>query len=542
MVRLTVDLRFHGPTVASGPEERVITLRELAGMARKPWRLWRTLRDPRLAELSVLRDVRSLNGVQSGAIALASLSCAGNFEIRSSAGVRRMGRNSMRARAVIAVAATLPLELTLTACSYKHARKAAARSYALPSRPVGEIRRVTYLRAESSLSWLGAQVGGSATHTGGVINGLTKAGVEVNAFAAERLQGVREAHCEAVAPPHILQLVHWLTRIVYGHTLVSAAASVPADLVYQRYALGSCAGLELARRLDVPLVLEFNSSEIWTERNWGSGHVPLVKTLSALERRNLLDASLIVVVSRVLEDQLIDEGIDPARVLVNPNGVEIDELSRWRSHPPTHWRTHAGLPDVPTVGFVGTFGLWHGVTLLPEMIEQVVERRADARWVLIGDGPLHPQVVAEINRRGLSDRVWLTGVVAHPRAVELLACCDVCVSPHIPNPDGTPFFGSPTKLFEYMGLGRAIVASDLAQIGEVLEDGRTALLTTPGDGPAGASAIARLLDDGTLRARLGQAALEQAVERHSWDAHVERILDALRRTSDSANNVVLAGR
>jgi glycosyltransferase involved in cell wall biosynthesis len=99
----------------------------------------------------------------------------------------------------------------------------------------------------------------------------------------------------------------------------------------------------------------------------------------------------------------------------------------------------------------------------------------------------------------------------------------------VPNPDGSAFFGSPTKLFEYMGLGRAIVASDLDQIGEVLTDGRTALLAAPGDVPAAACAVVRLLEDEALRARLGRAALDEALGRYSWDAHVARILKALER-------------
>jgi glycosyltransferase involved in cell wall biosynthesis len=169
------------------------------------------------------------------------------------------------------------------------------------------------------------------------------------------------------------------------------------------------------------------------------------------------------------------------------------------------------------------------------LVELVAERRDDARWVLVGDGPLHAEIAADIERRGLSNRVRLTGVVAHPRAIGLLACCEVCVSPHVPNPDGTPFFGSPTKLFEYMGLGRAIVASDLDQIGEVLDDGRTALLTPPGDVPAAAAAVVRLLGDEALRARLGEAALQVALERHSWDAHVGRILGALGMVSESTS-------
>jgi glycosyltransferase involved in cell wall biosynthesis len=520
-MRLTVDLTFNGPTIAAADGERVLTLGELAGAVRDP-----------VNELRVLRDDRALNGVQSGALLLAALSRAHRIEVRSPGAMTEAGPGAMRIDALRALSTALPTELMRSARWYGRARRVAATPFSLPARPAAEISRVTYLRAEPSLRWLGTQVGGAATHTAGVINGLSSAGVDVNVFAPERPEGVRGAHCQAVPPRHILQLVHWLTLVGHTRELVSAAADTPADLVYQRYALGSYAGLELARRLNVPLVLEFNGSEIWTERHWGSGRVPLVATLAALEQRNLLDASLIVVVSQPLKDQLVEQGIDAVRVLVNPNGVDVRELANARAHPPADWRSQVSLPQAPTVGFVGTFGLWHGVKLLPELIERVAEHREDARWVLVGDGPLHAEVAAEIERRGLSDRVRLTGVVPHPRAVELLACCDVCVSPHVPNPDGSAFFGSPTKLFEYMGLGRAIVASDLDQIGEVLEDGHTALLTPPGDIAAAASAVARLLDDEALRARLGRAALDEALARYSWDAHVGRILRALRTASD----------
>jgi glycosyltransferase involved in cell wall biosynthesis len=526
-MRLTVDLTFRGPTIEPADDERVLTLTELGETMFNPRQLRCLLRDPEISELCVLRDDLALNGVQSGALLLACLSRARRVEVRSPAGAINAGRGTMRARAAAGLAIALPAELARSARWHERARRVAASTFSLPMRPLAEVRRVTYLRAEPSLRWLGAQVGGAATHTAGVINGLTSAGVEVCVFAPERPDGVHDAHCEAVAPRHIVQFAHWLTLVGYSRDLVSAATGRPADLVYQRYALGSYAGLELARRLNVPLVLEFNGSEIWAGRHWGGDRLALIKTLAALERRNLFDASLIVVVSDPLKDQLVEEGIAPDRILVNPNGVDVRELDGARAHSASHWRSRANLPQAPTVGFVGTFGLWHGVKLLPELIERVAECRDDARWVLIGGGPLHRAVATDIELRGLSGRVRLTGVVPHPRAVELLACCDVCVSPHVPNPDGTAFFGSPTKLFEYMGLGRAIVASDLDQIGEVLEDGRTALLTSPGDVPAAARAVVRLLNDDALRARLGQAALEQAIERHSWGAHVERILQAL---------------
>jgi glycosyltransferase involved in cell wall biosynthesis len=526
-MRLTVDLTFNGPIIAPSDGELVLTLGELAGAARDPRRLRALLRDPRLSELRVLRDDRALSGVQAGTLLLAALSHVDRVEVRSPSVTVSARPAVMRARAVSALATALPAELVRSARSLERARRIAASKFTLPAGSLSEVRRVTYLRVEPSLRWLGSQVGGAATHTAGVINGLSSAGVEVSVFAPERPAGVRDARCQEVPVRHILQLVHWLTLVDHTPELVSAALGVRADLVYQRYALGSYAGLELARALKVPLVLEFNGSEIWADRHWGSGRLPMIKTLAALELRNLLDASLIVVVSKPLKEQLVEEGIEPDRVLVNPNGVDVAALADARSHPPEHWRSRVSLPQQPTVGFVGTFGLWHGVKLLPELIQRVGERRDDVRWMLIGDGPLHAEVAADIELRGLSARVTLPGVVAHPRAVELLACCEVCVSPHVPNPDGTAFFGSPTKLFEYMGLGRAIVASDLDQIGEVLQDGRTALLTPPGDVPAAAHAVVRLLDDEALRRRLGRAALGEAIASHSWDVHVGRILQAL---------------
>src|SRR5262249_40643845 len=162
----------------------------------------------------------------------------------------------------------------------------------------------------------------------------------------------------------------------------------------------------------------------------------------------------------------------------------------------------------------------HGVKLLPELIDAV----PGARWLLIGDGGLMREVRSEIERRGLSDRTLLSGVVEHRRALELLACCDVCVSPHVPNPDGTPFFGSPTKIFEYMGLGKPIVASDLNQIGEVIEHERSGLLCPPGDVEAAAAAVRRLLDDASLRRQLGAGALERASVQYTWAAHMQRVL------------------
>jgi glycosyltransferase involved in cell wall biosynthesis len=168
--------------------------------------------------------------------------------------------------------------------------------------------------------------------------------------------------------------------------------------------------------------------------------------------------------------------------------------------------------------------------VLPEIVAAVAREHDDARWIVVGDGALMGEVRSMLDRLGVADRVALTGVVPHDRAVELLAACDVCVSPHVPNADGSRFFGSPTKLFEYMGLGRAIVASNLEQIGEVIEHERTGLLVPPARPDLLAAALLRLLTDPKLGARLGAAGrrrVEEGYERGAAVAELRRQLAPL---------------
>jgi glycosyltransferase involved in cell wall biosynthesis len=110
----------------------------------------------------------------------------------------------------------------------------------------------------------------------------------------------------------------------------------------------------------------------------------------------------------------------------------------------------------------------------------------------------------------------------------LLDACDVLVSPHVPLADGSEFFGSPTKLFEYMAMGKGIVASRLGQIGDVLSHEETALLVEPGDARELSEAISRLAKSKDLRERLGAAARRVAVAHHTWEHNARRVLDAYR--------------
>ena len=150
------------------------------------------------------------------------------------------------------------------------------------------------------------------------------------------------------------------------------------------------------------------------------------------------------------------------------------------------------------------------------------------RFLFIGDGERRAATERIIKEGGRGDHVVFTGLLPQHETPAYLAACDLCVSPHVPNADGSPFFGSPTKLFEYLATGRPVLASDLGQIGEVLDHERNALLVPPGDIDALVAGLVRLADDRDLRIRLGDAGVRDARTRFSWTAHVQRILDHLK--------------
>jgi glycosyltransferase involved in cell wall biosynthesis len=519
-MRLDVDLSFDASSSGDpcAPETQRLDMATIARLAYSPTRLWRQLRATHFTEVKVSEGELPLSAVQAACLLFVSAVPTQQFVV----GDRSFGTAAFLWRALLKFAIAVPLELLRSATLARSVARSARQPVDLPVH-ISSARKVLYVRANPTLNWMGTQIGGAATHTQGVINGLVENGVEVDVLAPQQPVGTDRARFIPVHPRRVLQLVPGLGSADYAEQLVSNGRNLKADFVYQRHQNGSDVGLKLARRMRVPLVLEFNGSELWLERHWGQSRVRLGGPLLALERRNLLDASLVVVVSNALRDNVIAEGARPERVLVNPNGVDVEALSIYRERPAKEWRSQQGLSNAPTVGFIGTFGRWHGVNLLPAIAQAV----PDASWIVIGDGPLFPEVQTEMAVRGLDDRVTLTGLVEHNRALELLSCCDVCVSPHVPNPDNTPFFGSPTKLFEYMGLGKAIVASDLGQIGEVLTHGQTGLLCAPGDVEAMAHSVNRLLDDEALRNRLGDSALALADSKYTWRAHVRRILDAL---------------
>lgn len=406
--------------------------------------------------------------------------------------------------------------------------------------------------------WFGLKAGGSIGHTAGVVNALAATGYQVSIAAIsapdQLAHSVRRIDLE---PPSTLGLPFESNGYRFGRAVTRQLRSLieprRPQFIYQRLSTGNYSGVSLSRAAETPLVLEYNGSEAWIAKHWGR---PLRHHALAVaaEDVSLRHAHLVVTVSDVLRDELLSRGISSERIVTYPNCIDPAIFDPARFSEDDQWQrrlTH-GIPrNGIVVTFVGTFGQWHGVDVLAEAVLKLVGEDSEwlsahnVRFLFVGDG-LKAPVVDEILSRdpNCAKFVIRTGLVPQHEAPSYLAISDVVVSPHVPNADGTRFFGSPTKLFEYMAMGKPIVGSDLDQIGEVLQpslrasdlpssgpprdDAHVAVLATPGSVEQLATGIRFLIENGEWRTRLGANARRVAVERYTWKHHVSAILERLR--------------
>jgi len=398
-------------------------------------------------------------------------------------------------------------------------------------RPSPGAVRVVYLRATPGP---GTQAGGAASHMRGVVDALAGLGADVSVISNDTIAGMEQSKARVViiepqssGGPRALFDIQ--SNLNFTRGVVPLVESDPPDFIYQRYARFSWSGVVAMLHTKRPLFLEYNGSEVWVGRHWD--HVGMLNLLARFELLNLAAAARIFVDSEIERRNLESSGIAPGKIIVNPNGVDTKVFRPGAGGGEVRRELGIGS-NLVVIGFVGTFGPWHGVLTLVQSIK-MIPSNSPVRFLMVGSGALHNEVEQLLKEEREARRVIFTGSVAHERVPALLDACDVLVAPHVSLADGSAFFGSPTKLFEYMAMGKGIVASRLGQIGDVLTHEETALLVEPGDAAALTEAIVRLAESPELRTHLGKGAREIAVQSYTWKQNARRVLEAYRSWAEN---------
>lgn len=315
-------------------------------------------------------------------------------------------------------------------------------------------------------------------------------------------------------------LVREWRRLVYAEqvqrTLLPILERLRPDAIYERYSLFAYAGVELAERLGVPLLLEVNAPLTLEAVKYRE--LVLRRTAEELERLVFERAGALLVVSRELEVHARRLGVPGGRIHVLPNGVDAE-----RFHPDVSGsavRARYDLDGKRVIGFVGSLKRWHDLDTLVEAARRLARQDDRIRLLVVGEGPR----LAELEARHEA-HVICTGAVAHEDVPGHLAAVDVVVVPY--GKGGDAYF-SPLKLFEAMAAAKPVVGASMGQVAEILVHGETGLLYEPGEPADLVERIRELLDAPERSAELGRAARRFVVPSHTWEENARRIVELAR--------------
>jgi glycosyltransferase involved in cell wall biosynthesis len=345
------------------------------------------------------------------------------------------------------------------------------------------------------------------------------------AKAPARKPGSLLPRIKRAVPRAVFELLQIAYNLVAWRRLDRAIREFQPDVIYERYALFGFAGVALARRRGVPLILEVNTpyAQAWA-KYYG---INLQRLAHWLETRTLRAAPHIVTVTRVQGRLLQELGVAAENITVSHNAIDPQWFDHDRQVDP-QLRARLGLSGV-VVGFVGTMNRWQGIPKFGEVIEHVLARHPDASFLFVGDGEFRQPLEDICRAQGHLARVVFAGRQPHARIPAFVAAMDIAVLLD------SNTYGSPMKIFEYWGMGKPVVAPSVPPVVEVLRDRETGLLIEPGNARQLAERILELAADAALRERLGAAGRAYVRAHHTWRNNAEEIVAAHARIAPGAS-------
>ncbi len=376
--------------------------------------------------------------------------------------------------------------------------------------------RVAYISMDAGVPVFGKK--GCSVHVQEIIRAFKQRGAEVELFTP-RLGGDAPADLKSIkvhklpALPKTKVNARELAAQELNLDLREALEKSQAfDLVYERYSLWSYAAIAWAKTNTIPSILEVNAPLIEEQEK----HRELIdkKSAEVIAETIFSSASTVVAVSEEVAEYVQTRAQSNLHVVAN--GVNLTRFS------PKVAARLAANKDLLTVGFVGTLKPWHGLDTLICAQQLLEATPAKIKLLIVGDGPEKDRLEAMLSVEQ-KKKVVFTGAVDPEEVPDLLATMDVAVAPY---PALDNFYFSPLKLYEYMAMGLAVVASNIGQIQNVVKDAENGLLYEAGNVQSLADKLRELSSKPELRSSLARQARLTA-ERHSWDAALSKMLSTV---------------
>ncbi len=288
-------------------------------------------------------------------------------------------------------------------------------------------------------------------------------------------------------------------------------------------ALCGAAALRASRKLGIPLVYEIRA--FWEDAAVGNGtgreNSLKYRLTRQLENHVVAGANAVVTICQGLKDDLITRGVDPARITISPNGVDLALFGAPLAADPA-LREALGLGTGPAIGFIGSFYDYEGIDDLIDAMPLLIADHPDARLLLVGGGPCETALRERAASSSAAHAIHFVGRVPHHEVERYYALTDIMAYPR--KASRLTDLVTPLKPLEAMAQGKLVAASSVGGHRELVSDGVTGVLFAPDDPATCASALSRLLSD-----RSGWKAMRNNGEAHvrkdhDWAKNVERYL------------------
>lgn len=328
-------------------------------------------------------------------------------------------------------------------------------------------------------------------------------------------------------------------RISVPVRMARRAIALQPDVVHVFKPIGysGMAGIYLRRFSGRPLALDTDDWEGtggWTDIN---PYPALLKRLFPWQERWLaLHADAVTVASRALETQVWGFGVDPARVTYLPNGPD----PALRDQPPVtaeqqaEARARLGVGDAPLGIYVGHIPRGSDMDLAIEAMARLAGTLPEARLVIAGLGDGLPELKAKAEALGVADRVIFPGWIPRDQVPVYVAAADVSVNPYRDSLINRSKCA--VKGVIAMAMGKGVVSTRVGQNLEYIEQGRSGLLTEPGDAGDLAQALLAVLSNREYAAELGRNARQRIWSKFDWDARAGLVESVYQAAQERARN------
>lgn len=367
-----------------------------------------------------------------------------------------------------------------------------------------------------------AAASGPRAHILGVMQGFKLLGWEVDAFIAgdhvpERWVVGESSELTMRASP-VNRLGADAVRLglgMYNRWRVARRFS-SADFSYERYGVFQALGSGLQRK-GIPWIVECNGL-MYVEAVEDRSVVVLQDLARRWERWVYQRCDVLVSISHTLTDLVVAKlGIPREKIITMPVAADVERFE-------PAGVTSRRFDTAPTIGFVGTFIAWQALDML---IEAVAELRAEGmvyHLVLVGDGAFRAAWQAQVERLGLGEQVRFTGRVPYTEVPAYIKGFDLAYSGQIALQTGS-MYGSPSKIYEYMAMEKAVIASDsFEDAGVLIREGETGFLFKSEDKESLKHTLRKAYHCQPQWQTMGQRARQEVLTRHSWTTRVSRMI------------------